>query len=101
MRWNGTFCFEFIGKSMETETTPWLEFPDGGKAIVEQILVSEERKKSKKVGLQESQSEIRVGKCGSNLNYFTLRLIDILTITDFLYFPQFLTQPNLNLQIGF
>ena len=42
--------------------------------------------------------EIQVGKCGSNLNYW---LIDILTITDFLYFPQFLTQPNLNLQIGF
>ena len=101
MRLNGAFCFEFIGKSMETETTTWSEFPNGGKAIVEQILVSEERKKSKKVGLQESQSEIQVGKCGSNLNYFTLRLIDILTITDFLYFPQFLTQPNLNLQIGF
>ena len=37
-------------------------FPNGGKAIVEQILVSEERKKSKKAGLGESQSGIRVGK---------------------------------------
>ena len=27
---------------METETTTWSEFPIGGKAIVEQILVSEE-----------------------------------------------------------
>ena len=34
---------EFDGKSMETETTTWSEFPNGGKAIVEQILVSEER----------------------------------------------------------
>ena len=27
---------------METETTTWSKFPNGGKAIVEQILVSEE-----------------------------------------------------------
>ena len=27
---------------METETTPWLEFPNGGNAIVEQILAPEE-----------------------------------------------------------
>ena len=37
------------------------EFPDGGKATVEQILASEQRKKSKKTGLRESQSGIRVG----------------------------------------
>ena len=30
-------------KSMETETTTWSEFPIGRKAIVKQILVSEER----------------------------------------------------------
>ena len=47
---------------METETTTWSEFPNGGKAIVEQILASEERKKSKRAGLWESQSGIRVGK---------------------------------------
>ena len=35
-------CFQFIEKSMETETTTWSEFPNGGKAIGEQILVSEE-----------------------------------------------------------
>ena len=29
---------ELVGKSMETETTTWSEFPNGGKAIVEQIL---------------------------------------------------------------
>ena len=28
---------------METETTTWSEFPNGGKAVVEQILESEER----------------------------------------------------------
>ena len=32
---------------METETTIWSEFPNGGKAIVEQILESEEINKSK------------------------------------------------------
>ena len=40
----------------------WSEFSNGGKAIVEQILASEERKKSKRAGLWESQSGIRVGK---------------------------------------
>ena len=34
---------EFDWKSIETETTTWPEFPNGGKAIVEQVLVSEER----------------------------------------------------------
>ena len=51
MRWNGTSCWEFGGKSMETETTTFSEFSNGGKAIVEQILASEERNKSKRVGL--------------------------------------------------
>ena len=50
------------GKSMETEKTAWSEFPNGGKAVVEQILASEERKKSKRAGLWESHSGIRVGK---------------------------------------
>ena len=39
---------------METETTTWSEFPSGGKAVVEQILALEERKKSKRAGLWES-----------------------------------------------
>ena len=43
---------------METETTTWSEFPNGGKAIVEQIIVSEEINKSKRAGLGESQSGI-------------------------------------------
>ena len=62
MRWNGASCCEFDGKSMETETTTWSEFPNGRKAIVEQILASEERNKSKQAGLGESQSVIQVGK---------------------------------------
>ena len=33
---------------METETTTWSEFPNRGKVIVEQILASEERNKSKR-----------------------------------------------------
>ena len=50
-----------IPLEMESEATTWSEFPNGGKAIVEQILTSEERNKSKRAGLWESQSEIRVG----------------------------------------
>ena len=39
---------------METETTTGSELPNGGKAIVAQILVLEERNKSKGAGLRES-----------------------------------------------
>ena len=42
MRWNGASRCEYDGKSIETETTTSLEFPNGGKTIVEQILESEE-----------------------------------------------------------
>ena len=58
MRWNRASCREYDGKSMETETTPWSEFPVGGKLIVEQIIVWEEINKSKRAWLWESQSEI-------------------------------------------
>ena len=61
MWWNGASHCEFDGKSMETETTILSEFPDGGKAIVEQILASEEINKSKRARLWESQFGIRVG----------------------------------------
>ena len=46
---------------METETNTRSEFPNGGKAIVEQILASEERKKSKRAELCNSQTWIQVG----------------------------------------
>ena len=46
---------------MKTVITTWSEFPNGGKAIVEQILASEENSKSKIAWLWESQSEICVG----------------------------------------
>ena len=46
---------------MKTETATWPECHNGGKAIVEQLLASEERKKSKRTGLWESQSQIQVG----------------------------------------
>ena len=45
-----TSHFEFDGKSMKTETTPWWEFPNRGKAVVEQIIAPEERSKSKRAG---------------------------------------------------
>ena len=54
--------FDFDGKSMETDTTTWSEFPYGWKAIVEQIIASEKRNKSKRKGLWESQPEIRMRK---------------------------------------
>ena len=58
MQQNGACFFEFIGKLMEIETTTCSEFPSRGKTIGEQILVSEEINKTKRVGLQESQSGI-------------------------------------------
>ena len=42
MQWNGASHCGYDGKLMETETTIWLELSNGGKAIVEQILASEE-----------------------------------------------------------
>ena len=48
--------------SMVTETTTWSEFSNGGKAIVEEILASEEKIKSNRAGLWESLSGIRVEK---------------------------------------
>ena len=52
MWWNRTSHCEFDGKSMETETTTWSKlFPNGGKAIVEQILAPEEINKPKRAGL--------------------------------------------------
>ena len=47
---------------METATTTWSEFPNEGKATAEQISASEEIKKSKRAGLRESRSRMRVGK---------------------------------------
>ena len=44
---------------METETTTWSDFPNGRKASVEQILALEEKNKSIRAGLWESQSGIQ------------------------------------------
>ena len=62
MPWIGASRCEFDGKSVKTEITSWSELSNGGKAIVEQMLVSEEINKSKRAGLWESQSGIGVGK---------------------------------------
>ena len=78
MRWNMTSRCEFDGKSMETETTTWQKFPNGGKAIVEQILVSEERKKSKRAGLWESKrGSIWVIECMSCRDADQSRLVKL------------------------
>ena len=50
-RINGASRFEFDGESMETATTTRSEFSNGEKTIVEQTLASEERNKSKRIGL--------------------------------------------------
>ena len=62
MWWSEVSCCESGEKSMETETTIWSEFPNGGKSIIEQILALKEINKSKRAGLWESQSGIPVGK---------------------------------------
>ena len=61
-RWKRASRCEFDGKSMKTETKTWSEFHNGGKAVVEEILASEEKNKFKIAGLWESQSGIHVGK---------------------------------------
>ena len=38
MRWNMASHSQFYGKSLQTETTTWSEFPNGVKAFVKQIL---------------------------------------------------------------
>ena len=47
---------------METETVTWSEFLNGGKAIVEQILASEEINESKRARQWEPESGILVVK---------------------------------------
>ena len=78
MDWNGKSCWEYDGKSMETETTT-SEFPNGGKSIVEHLLAWEERNKSKRVGPWESQSGIWVGKLTIWVRSFKIKNI----ITEF------------------
>ena len=51
MWWNMASPFYFIGKLLENGTTIWPEFSIGVKALLEQILVSEKRNKSKRAGL--------------------------------------------------
>ena len=57
---------------MNTEATTWSEFLNVEKAIVEQMLASEEKNKSKRAGLWESQSGIRVGKLTSYIRLFEI-----------------------------
>ena len=76
MWWNRVSHCEFDGKSMETEATTWSEIPNGWKAIVEQILVSEEINKSKRAGLWKSQSGIWVGKLSIWVRSFVKNLAE-------------------------
>ena len=57
MQWNRASYCEFDGKSMETEATTSSKFLNGGKAIVEQIIASEEINKSKRAIDLESDSQ--------------------------------------------
>ena len=62
MEWNRASCCEYDGKSVEIVIATWSEFPNGGKAIVEQMLALKERNKSKRAGLWEPQSGAWVAK---------------------------------------
>ena len=42
---------------MESDTTAWSEFPSGGNAIIEQTLVSEEKKSKRAKWVCESHSQ--------------------------------------------
>ena len=75
MQWNGASHCEFDGKSMETETTTWSEFPNGEKVIVEQLIASEEINKSKRTGLWESQFGIRVGNLTICVRSFEMEIL--------------------------
>ena len=55
MQSNGTPSLEIDGKSVETDKTTWSEFSNGQKAIIEQIPTSEQRNKSKRPLLRDSQ----------------------------------------------
>ena len=83
MPWNGASHCELVGKSMETETTTWSEFPNRGKAIIEQILASEERNKSKRAGLWESQSGIQLGKLTFWVRSFEIEIITVHQVDQF------------------
>ena len=82
MQWNDISRFGFDEKSVETERITWSEFRNGVKAIAEQTLVSEERNKSKRAGLWESQLKIWAGKLT-----IWVRLFEIYQISPGLSFP--------------
>ena len=62
---------EFDWKSVETETTTWSEFLNGGKAIVEQMLASEERNTVKPVQDDHSWDHSKMVLLGRWLSYKT------------------------------
>ena len=78
MQWNRASRCQVDGKSMETEVKTWSGFSNGGRAIVEQILASEERKKSKRAGLWES-----VWDPSRKVNHLSKVIWDTKIITEF------------------
>ena len=82
VQWNGATCFEFVGKSLEVDTIT-SEFPNGVKTIVQQILALEERKKSGKAGLWESQSGIQVGNLTIWVRSFERKIITVHQVYQF------------------
>ena len=75
MWWNRTSHFEFDGKLMEIETMKLSEFPNGGKAILEKILLSGERSKYKRARLWESG--IQVGKLVLTKTGYPVLMMDV------------------------
>ena len=62
MQWNRAPIGNLMESQRKNDTTTWSEFPNGGKAFVEQTLASEEKNKFKRARLWESQPGIWVGK---------------------------------------
>ena len=62
---NVASLFELEGKSIETERTTWSEFLNREKDFVEKMPASEEVNKSKRIGLWESHTGIRLRKLTS------------------------------------
>ena len=75
MQWIEESHCEYDRKSMETEATTWSEFHNRGKAIVGQMLVSEERNKSKR--------EVTVWATSGKVNHLSKVAWDRKVITEF------------------
>ena len=81
--WEKEACpFGFEGKSTETEATIWSELSNEARSAFQQILGSEDRNRSKKKGLWESNSEIWVGELFILVRSIQIEKLDITEFTE-------------------